>query len=255
MFSENILRSRIQIWTLPAVSEAAALARFLAILSPDERERANRFHFVEHQKAFIANRGRLRILLARYLSCSPEELVFHYGGQGKPSIASPVRSGLEFNLSHTNDMGVVAISRNRKLGIDIEKLKPFPDALEIARQQFASAEYESLSAVSTGDRLQAFYRCWTAKEAFLKGLGDGLERPLNSFQISPPASPLRLLSCNWDQGLCGQWQFHSLDVGNDYISTLAFQGIVPLSGDMIEMRSLSEHGAVFRLAPVWKARD
>jgi len=230
------LEAAIHVWQLPEVSDPAALASLSAILTPDERERAGRFHFVEHQAAFIANRGQLRVLLARYLSCSNDELVFHYGTQGKPSIGRPTPNGLEFNLSHTEGMAIVAVSRNRKIGIDIERLKPLPDALEIARQQFSRAEYAALRAIAAEDRLGAFYRCWTAKEAFLKGLGDGLKRPLDSFQISEPGSPLRLESCEWDQGLCRAWQFRSLAVENEYQCTLAFQGIIPVSDDMIQVR-------------------
>jgi 4'-phosphopantetheinyl transferase len=230
------LEYAIHVWTLPAISDQTVLASFSGILSSDERERAGRFHFVDHQAAFIANRGRLRWLLSRYLSCSPAELVFHYGSQGKPSLLSPNARGLEFNLSHTDGMAIIAVSRGRQVGIDIEKLVPFPDALEIARQQFCKAEFEALNAVSAGDRLYAFYRCWTAKEAFLKGLGDGLERPLDSFQISPPVSPLRLDACEWDQNQCRIWQFRSLAIGNEYLSTLAFQGIIPVSDDMIQVR-------------------
>jgi 4'-phosphopantetheinyl transferase len=230
------LTSELHVWTLPIVEDPAALLSYSAVLAPDERERAKRFHFVEHQAAFIANRGRLRILLAWYLCSPPAELVFSYGTQGKPSIVSRISNGLEFNLSHTDGMAIVAVCRNRKVGIDIEKLRPFSDALEIARQQFAKAEYEDLSAVSNEERLHAFYRCWTAKEAFLKGLGDGLERPLDSFQISSPVSPLRLDACEWDHNLCRLWQFRSLAIGNEYLSTLAFQGIIPLSDDMIQVR-------------------
>ena len=235
------LASAIHVWILRPRNPRQEATELAGILSSDERERAGRFHFERDRDSFIVIRGRLRTLLSGYHGCRPQELEFGYGPQGKPWLLFPAYEGFEFNLSHSGGLAVVAISLNRELGIDVEQVRPVPDALEIARQQFARAEYADLLSFAGEAQTAAFYRCWTAKEAFLKGLGTGLERDLGAFRVDfRREENSALLSCEWDQQLCRTWQLQPIEVKPFYTAALAYRGIVPLPAHMIQVRNLAE---------------
>jgi 4'-phosphopantetheinyl transferase len=228
----------IHVWNLPglnSVNPHEHLADLRSTLSVDEAARADRFHFAEHRDAFIANRGRLRLLLAHYLDGSPQNLRFRYGAQGKPALVDEQEHGLNFNLSHTDGLAVVAVARHRRLGVDVEKMKPVAEILDIANKHFSPAEYSQLCATNPVGRLHAFYCCWTRKEAFLKGLGEGLQRELAGFQVSfPPEQPPALLACDWDLSLCRSWQIQHLQPGDRYIGALAYEESSPINNALIE---------------------
>jgi 4'-phosphopantetheinyl transferase len=181
-------------------NERQALAHYLL---PDEAERASRFVFAIDRERFIAGRGKLRAILSRYAGCRPAELRFEYGAHGKPYIAAPDLS-LHFNLSHSDRFAALAVSSEVEIGIDIEKIRPID--LDIADHYFSRAEVAALISLPADERIDGFFRCWTLKEAVIKGLGVGLALELASFDVSfssrnAPAL-LRLESdrsapCNW----------------------------------------------------------
>ena len=214
----------MHLWMLPALDTASALslAELNTLLSDDERARALSFYFPEHRDAFVANRGRLRVVLAHYLDCLPQDIRFLQGAQGKPELAYHQGHGLTFNLSHTKGLAVLALARGRQVGVDVEQLKPLPDLLDTARQYFSENEYQQLAALPSAELCAAFYACWTRKEAFLKGLGTGLARNLAEFQVSLlPGTPAALLACQWSPELCQSWRLYSLDLGDGYQGALA----------------------------------
>ena len=222
----SALADTIQLWMLPAPvpGEGIALERLAALLSDDERVRAAAFHRPVHRTAFITNRGRLRAMLAHYLDCEPATIRFEYGPQGKPELATGSSKGLTFNLSHTDGLAVLAISRDRRIGVDVEQSKPAADLMEIARDHFSSNEYEQMTGLSLPEQVKAFYACWTRKEAFLKGLGTGLAQDLGRFQVSClPEEPALLLACTWSPELCQSWRFHTFDPGDGYAGALAYE--------------------------------
>ena len=148
------------------------------------------FKFEHLQHAFAVSRAALRILLAQRLSVSPRAVQFAYGPYGKPRVEHPF---LRFNSSHTAELFACAVTEECELGIDIERLKPMPDAEQIARSYFCPEEVaEFVTLVSPEQQEAAFFRCWTRKEAYLKATGTGLSTDLNSFQVTllpgdPPA--------------------------------------------------------------------
>jgi 4'-phosphopantetheinyl transferase len=173
----------------------------LALLDPRERERAARFHFVKHRDAFIASHAWLRTLLGRYLGADPAAVEFTFGKHGKPSIEG---SPLRFNLSHSGGIAACAVTRGSEVGIDIELIRPIPDLENVARRSFHPEEYCQLLALDERGRTAAFFRSWTRKEAYVKGLGDGLFAPLEP----PPAD----------------WSLIDLDAGPDYAGAVAVHG-------------------------------
>ncbi len=174
---------------------ASQLRQLAQTLSEDERVRAEQLHFERDKSRFIARRGLLRTILGSYLGTEPGQLQFSYGRYGKPTLAKPfVSNSLHFNMSHSNGLALYAIIVGRPLGIDLEYVRPIGEAEQIAERFFSAQENAVLRTLPVGDKNQAFFYCWTRKEAYLKAIGDGLTRPSNQFSVLldswEPASPL-----------------------------------------------------------------
>jgi 4'-phosphopantetheinyl transferase len=184
---------------------------FCDFLSADERERAARFRFDRDRDRFIVCRGTLRELLGARMCVPPAHLQFVYGRFGKPSLNE---SDLRFNVSHARCMGMIAITRGREVGCDIERIDPlFADS--IPEQFFSPYEVSSLRALPESDQCGAFFRCWTRKEAFMKACGLGMSLPLDSFDVTiAPHQPAALL-----RGADG-WSLHSVDAPPGYAAAL-----------------------------------
>jgi 4'-phosphopantetheinyl transferase len=153
----------------------------LGLLSPTERLRMERFRFAVDQQRFRICHANLRRILAAYLGSSASALEFVTAKDGRPSLAGAHAGALDFNLSHSKTMGMLAVSSNLRVGVDIEDIRPIEWAL--AEKHFSAAELSSLRKL--GDHwLEGFFRCWTSKEALLKAEGIGLQIPLHSFDVS-----------------------------------------------------------------------
>lgn len=150
-----------------------------SLLSPEEHSRAARFHFPRDRNCYIACRSLLRELLAGYMNLAPAAVVFTCNSHGKPAV-----SGIYFNLAHCEDLAVFAISRTRQVGVDVERIRPMPDAFRVAERFFCRGEIEALRAQPEHIRESAFFRCWTRKEAYIKARGLGLSIPLSSFEVN-----------------------------------------------------------------------
>jgi 4'-phosphopantetheinyl transferase len=175
--------SRVELWKVhlnepPKGSEAG-------VLSADEIARANRFHFEKDRLHFIHCRASLRSLLARYLTIPPNEIQFEYTANGKPELAAKQNpSELRFNVSHSADIALIAISSKHNLGVDIEKIRSDVDTTALAERFFSVRERAGLRALPSDLRVAGFYACWTRKEAFLKATGEGLSFPLAQFSVT-----------------------------------------------------------------------
>ncbi len=165
------------IWTL---QQPAAVQSYASLLSGDERARAQRFLSAVHRDSYIVGRGRMRAILATYLQQPAATLKFSYGASGKPFLTTPAAP--HFNLSHSDTTAALAVTVSSPIGLDIEAHRPLTD--DIAGRFFSAAEIEALHALPEAARAAAFFRCWTRKEAVVKALGDGLNRPLTSFDVS-----------------------------------------------------------------------
>jgi 4'-phosphopantetheinyl transferase len=155
------------------------------LLSPDEQERANRFKVSAPREQFVISHALLRVALAGYLQMNPREIGFRTGAHGKPELVGT--GNLQFNLSHCDGAAVVAISRGRKVGIDVERIRDNLDPMELAERFFSPPETKWLRSRAPAERLPSFFVCWTGKEAYIKACGEGLSIPLASFGVLPAA--------------------------------------------------------------------
>ena len=148
--------------------------RYYTWLSADECDRVQRFKYSQHQRDFVASRGALRLHLAQYLDCHPKEIRFDYGGHGKPKLAS--YSNLHFNLAHSHKRALIVVCKTAAIGVDLEKVRPVPELLSLAKRFFHVSEYESIAALPEALQLEKFFAYWTCKEAYLKATGTGLSQ-------------------------------------------------------------------------------
>ncbi len=194
-------------------------------MSEEERSRAQRFRFPLHRHRFVAGRGILRDILARYLRREPTYLEFRYGSHGKPALAGEGAGGIRFNVSHSAAMALFAFARGREVGVDLEQIRPMPDAEAIACRFFSAREKAALAAVPAELREEAFFACWTRKEAFIKAAGKGLSMSLDSFDATlDPGEPARLLDTRailTGAECCTVQQLHP---GPGYVGALVFEG-------------------------------
>lgn len=194
------------------------------ILSQDERERACRFRFSWDQQRFIICRSLLRVLLGNYLGRGPAELVFGYSTHRKPSVAVPP-SDIRFNLSHSGNRAVFAFVRERELGIDVEQIRRDFETQSVAERFFSSAERKALARIPLERRHEAFFHCWTRKEAFVKAKGDGLFLPLDQFDVSlDPGQPAQLLETRPDSEERNRWSLSALELDAQYAGALVVEG-------------------------------
>src|SRR5271163_517516 len=170
--------ARVDLWKL-CLDQPPTAGSPAGVLSADEIARAQRFHFEKDRIHFIHCRSALRFLLARYLGVSPAGIRFEYLSGGKPQlIAEQNPRRLQFNLSHSNNMALIAVGSELRLGVDIEKIRDNVDTAALAERFFSPRERAGLRALPGHLRVPAFFACWTRKEAFLKATGTGLSFPL-----------------------------------------------------------------------------
>lgn len=168
-----------------SLAEASRLAEFRSWLSPDECARADRFIVPAVARRFVVCRARVRQLLAELLATSPEKIEFAYGSTGKPRIAN-THSNLQFNISHSNDWGLLAVSKRQAVGVDIEAPERAIDMAAFAADFLTQQELSELRCVAESDCYAAMMKAWVAKEALLKGLGSGIGTGLKKVEFAQP---------------------------------------------------------------------
>ncbi|HWC72714.1 MAG TPA: 4'-phosphopantetheinyl transferase superfamily protein [Gemmatimonadales bacterium] len=155
-------------------------SRLESLLDTEERERATRFRFERDRRRYVVGRARLRAIIGADIGRDPRSIEFSYGSHGKPLIKHQhARTRIDFNLTRSHELGLVAIQRDAEVGIDVEQLRPFPECLDIAQRFFSPAEYDRLSALRPFEVEEAFFTLWTQKEAVVKSLGLGLSHPMD----------------------------------------------------------------------------
>jgi len=189
----------VEVWRISLELNTRQLQKARAVLAQDEKSRADRFYFEKDRNHFIAARAQLRIILASYLNCAPETIRFDYNQQGKPRLGGADAGKLFFNLSHSHQMGLIALHPRFEVGADIEWMRREVSGIKIAERFFSSNELEQLKTLTGQDQTQGFFNCWTRKEAYIKARGKGLSIPLNQFDVSlKPAEPARILDIRHD---------------------------------------------------------
>jgi 4'-phosphopantetheinyl transferase len=228
------LDGALHLWLFPLAGSGAATAADAEMLSPDEALRAERFRFERDRTRFIAGRATLRRILASYLDAEPRSLSFSYGPAGKPEIAGPQATAkLSFNLSNSADWALLAVSRGRCLGVDLERIPDADDLAAVAKRFFAAAEAAALAAYDPPLYAEAFCAIWTRKEALLKAFGAGLSLPLDGFCVSTdPSQPARLLSTEFRPAEAQRWSLHDValepPLAGQFRAALAVEGGLPV---------------------------
>jgi 4'-phosphopantetheinyl transferase len=197
--------------------------RFRELLQPDEVARANRFYFEKDRKHFAVARGFLRLLLGWYLNTDPMQLQFAYGAWGKPSLAGEFgENQLRFNMSHSHGVALYAVTEGREIGVDVEHVRADFASDDIARRFFSTHEVGVLCELPQDDRVAAFFRCWTRKEAYIKATGRGLSQALNGFDVTlGPEDEVALLRT--EDGSHERWRLADIAVGAGYAGALAVE--------------------------------
>lgn len=211
----------VHVWHASLDASDALALDMSRVLDDAERARADRFHFDIHRRRFVAARAILRMLLGRYLGVAPRDVALAYGEHGKPFLAP---SGgephpLRFNLSHCGDLALLAFALGRDVGVDVERPRDGLDPHAIAERFFSPGEAAELRSVPAEQRARAFALGWTRKEAYLKGLGSGLARPLAEFTVSLASTdPVPLVD-----GSVEGWVIRTLEPGGGYAAAVAVE--------------------------------
>ncbi len=213
----------VHVWRFTLDAPGPLLGRFEATLNSDELHRANRFRTEALRRRFIAGRGSLRAVLSTYLNRPAVEISFAYGVHGKPRLCTDSSQALKFNLAHSHDQALCAVTLGREIGVDIEVIRPLESAERIIARFFSPREQAEFLALPESERLGAFYRGWSRKEAFLKATGTGLATELDSFDVTlgPTAALLRVGD---DPAEASRWTLRDLDPGPHFAAAVAVQG-------------------------------
>lgn len=217
-------RDEVHVWRASLELHASALEQLLAVLCGEERRRAAKFVFAQHKGHFIAARGILRHILARYLSKPPSELLFEHNPYGKPSLRADAGGSLplHFNVSHSGGLALYAFSHDVPVGVDVEQVRQDFATGEIAERFFSPAEVRAFKALPLHSKTEAFFNCWTRKEAYIKALGMGVSHPLERFTVSlTPGSPAQLLDDETDPTEAARWSLREIPINPGYAAALA----------------------------------
>lgn len=225
--------SEVHLWTVSLTASPAAFAVFRSWLNEEETSRAERFAFAHLQRRYTISQGALRLLLAHYCRRDPRAVAFSRGAWGKPALSDNL--DLRFNKSDSADLALFAFTQGCDVGVDLEHLRNVADAEQIASRYFSPQETAALLRESGESRKSdAFLRCWTRKEAYIKAVGGGLSMPLSEFEVtlSRAESP-RIVRIGDNDSAGAGWILEHLDPADGFVGALAYPS---------PRRSLSFHG-------------
>lgn len=211
-----IENNSVHLWRASLIDLIPHEEKYLKLLNEDELQRAHRFHFQQHRQRFAIARGILREILSLYTDIKPKDIIFHYGPRGKPYLSH--HSKLQFNVSHSEDAAVYALTINAEIGVDIQKIEnKFQDG--VAKRFFSDSEYEALQKLPDQDRPTAFYRIWAGKEALIKAVGEGLYVSLGDFSVSLNEKSQWILISHEQHS--DRYYLENFDAYTDYCSAFA----------------------------------
>ena len=223
----------VHVWRVPLDDDARADS-YWSLLSEEERRRAARFVRDVHRRRFVAAHGALRSILAAYVNAEPAALDFVSGEHGKPALRDVTgRPSVEFNLSHSDDLALVAVARARAVGVDLERWSEV-EHLELAERFFSPGERDALRALAHAPHLveAGFFAAWTRKEAYLKATGQGITRGLHHFDVAlTPGEPARLLADRLDDAATARWSMMALEPAPGYSAALVVASPI---GDVLQ---------------------
>jgi len=211
----------VHIWKVELDESAAQLAELKQSLSPEECARAERFHFGGDHNRFIAARGSLRVVLGGYLNLPPRQVQISYTPDKKPVLTSNSYGALQFNVTHSDALALIAVTRAREIGIDIECLRTDFDADALAKRFFAPTEYAAIDQTPPDERHATFLHYWTCKEAYLKALGTGLRVSLRDFTVALDNASVTLTGPKGNGTDIAPYRLYLLNPSPEYVGAIA----------------------------------
>jgi len=186
----RLAAGEIQVFAFALDPWVPRLSKLERSLSPEEAVRAARFRHAADRRRYVVGRASVRTILAAYLDQLPHQLRFRQGVYGKPALqGGPGTERVRFNASRSREVGLLAMQLDADLGVDIEHVRPFPDALDVAKRFFAPDEHTTLCALPRAEVDGAFFSYWTRKEAVVKSVGLGLSHPVDAFALGLNPGP------------------------------------------------------------------
>ena len=214
----------VHVWIAAVDTSSNCVREFMKLLSGDETRRAESYYFERDRRRFVIGRGLLRRILGRYyLDIEPRRLEFRKGPRGKPYLAESFdNSKIRFNLTASQGLAVFAFAKDHEVGIDVEYMRYMADAQQIVEGSFSKAEAAAFNELLDQEKQEAFFSCWTRKEAFVKAIGEGLYFPLDQFDVSlRPGEPARVLRVAGKPKEAVQWYLKSFRPEKGYKAALA----------------------------------
>jgi 4'-phosphopantetheinyl transferase len=195
--------------------------RARAVLSGDELDRASRFVFDVHRNRYLTGRLALRELLGRYLDRAPSDVRFSYSSYGKPELSG---EALRFNVAHSDDLAVIGLTEEDRLGVDVERVRSLRDIDELAQTVFSRRELDVFHSLPIASKRRAFFNGWTRKEAFVKAVGEGLSHPLDDFDVTlRPGEEVRLLELRGSPSQAAGWSLFELSPMDGWVGAVAVE--------------------------------
>jgi 4'-phosphopantetheinyl transferase len=247
---EQLDSGQIHLWLawLGEITDSHLLAEYRSLLSEEERRQQMRFHFERDRHRYLVTRAMVRTVLSKYADVAPRDWRFAVNEYGKPSIAAEYTQarGVEFNLSHTEGVVVLGVTRGRVLGVDVENVRAREVDLETADRFLAPAELAALRALPSQQQQRRFFDYWTLKESYVKARGMGLSIPLGSFAfcLEDPAR-IQLTIDPSLQDSAERWLCWQLQLGRGYLMALCAENREDKRPSLDARPSLV----------VWKVRD
>ncbi|ACC80708.1 4'-phosphopantetheinyl transferase family protein [Nostoc punctiforme] len=222
----SVLGEDVHVWCTFLNQSTSRVETLAELLSQDERTRSERFYLERDKKRYIVGRGLLRTILGSYLGTNASQLQFCYGSHGKPVLAETSGGNtLSFNLSHSHELVLYAVTRQREIGVDIEYMRPISDFEQVAERCFSDREKDVFRKLPQDEKLGAFFNCWTRKEAYLKATGQGLVFPMDQLDVSLSQNePVQLYSINGDRSTVIRWSLQAFIPALSYVGALAVEG-------------------------------
>jgi len=214
----------IHVWRADLDLPMIGFQNLYQTLSIDEKKRAERFHFEKDRRHFIAGRGILRAILGCYLGVEPILLEFCYGKYGKPQLSDTFGNAtIHFNMSRSKGLALYAFTRDQELGVDVEHIRDIPEMEQIAERFFSPKENAAFRTLRERTKKEAFFNCWTRKEALLKAKGQGLALGLDQCEVSLGLGERAALIRTNNPQETAHWLLQKLNPGSRFIAALAVQ--------------------------------
>lgn len=216
-----MLDDDIHVWRVSLKDTKSIGSYFIENLSKEEQERAESFHFEKDRIQYVVSHYALRYLLAAYVGCDANILQFEHNSFGKPFVKN---SKVSFNLSHSGNIALIAITQGIEVGVDVEKVEREIDYLNLAKSFFSQSEYMSILSAVNSEQLASFYRCWTGKEAIVKAYGKGLSIPLDSFSIDLGCHrPYQVVELKAVMEKRISWRLRSVEMDHNFFASIAYE--------------------------------